>query len=183
MEDYNGYETVKERLILAGISELQTHSIEDLSLRKISKICNVSCAAPYKHFENKQDFINQIILYISNQWEKLKIQVIEAFSNDSKTQVIEVSIAYIKFCMANPTFTNVMNMKSSHSKSNSYLIENDGIIRKYCENKFTDKEVCENKIYIINSLIYGTVNMINSGIIDNSSNVIDRIRKILNAEL
>ena len=84
MEDYNGYETVQERLILAGISELQKHSIEDLSLRKVSALCNVSCAAPYKHFQNKQEFVSEIMNYVNLQWTKLRSQVMEVYEGNDK---------------------------------------------------------------------------------------------------
>ena len=184
MEDYNGYETVKERLIIAGISELQKHSVEDLSLRKVSASCNVSCAAPYKHFQSKEDFLAEIVKYVNCQWTKLRSQIMDIFKDDEKQQVIEVCIAYIKFCMANPNFRNIMVMKTEDSEEeNFYFSEEDNLIRKYCMNRFKDKDTVEEKVYTIHCLVYGTTYMIDNDQIDNSKDTIDKVRKILEKEL
>ena len=187
MEDYNGYETVKERLILAGISELQKHSVEDLSLRKVASLCNVSCAAPYKHFKNKQEFISEIIVYINQQWSKLRRQVIEVYPNDCKTQIVEVCIAYIKFCMANPSFRNIIVMKTDDSNKDevqqNFSFSDDDLIRKYYSDKTKTEEEIQKKIFVIYSLVYGVTYMLDKGNIKNTKENIDKIRIILNEEL
>lgn len=188
MEDYSGYETVKERLILAGISELQKHSIEDLSLRKVSTLCNVSCAAPYKHFKNKQEFVCEIMMYINHQWEKLRCQVIEAFADDEKAQLIEVCIAYIRFCIANPNFRNIMTMKPDNSKSSEiqesfHLSEDENLIRKYCTKKFGSESTVNKKILTIHSIVYGVAYMIDKKHLENSKETISMVRSILEEEL
>ncbi len=188
MEDYNGYETVKECLILAGISELQKHSIEDLSLRRVSALCNVSCAAPYKHFKNKQEFVFEIMLYINRQWEKLRCQVMEAFADNEKTQLIEVCIAYIRFCIANPNFRNIMSMKpdsfqNSNMQDDFYFTENENLIRDYCIKKFKSEGTVKKKIFTIHSIIYGTAYMMDRKYLENSKETISMVRLILEEEL
>ena len=188
MEDYNGYETVKERLILSGISELQKHSIEDLSLRKVATLCNVSCAAPYKHFKNKQEFISEIIMYINHQWTKLRGQVMEAFSDNEKAQVVEVCIAYIKFCMANPSFRNILVMKTDDLNDKTihrdfYFSEDENLIRRYCFFHFKDKRLAERKTFIIHSIVYGTTYMLDKSHFENSRETIEKIREVLEEEL
>ena len=97
MEFYDGHETVKQKLIIAGIKEIEMHGITDCSLRRVASACNVSCAAPYKHFKSKEDFIAEIVLYIHSQWTMLEEQVMSVFEGDVKKQLIETCIAYIKF--------------------------------------------------------------------------------------
>ena len=71
------YETVKQKLIICAIDEIEKHGISDFSLRRVASACGVSCAAPYKHFKSKEDFINQAATYIMDKWAMLYGQVYE----------------------------------------------------------------------------------------------------------
>lgn len=188
MEDYNGYETVKEKLILAGISELQKHSIEDLSLRRVASICNVSSAAPYKHFKNKEDFISEVILYINHRWTQLRSHIIETYKENEKIQLIEICMAYIKFSIANQGFRDVLVMKTNDPtdrrvQENFYFSENKNLIRKYCAKKFKTEEIIEKKTFIIHSIVYGTIYMIDKEHLENSKETIDKARLAIEEEL
>ena len=48
---------LREELILAGIEEIEAHGVRGFSLRRVAKKCGVSCAAPYKHFADLNDFL------------------------------------------------------------------------------------------------------------------------------
>ena len=56
---------MREVLILAGIDEINAHSVTDFSIRRVAEACGVSCAAPYKHFKDKREFIASIIEYVN----------------------------------------------------------------------------------------------------------------------
>lgn len=62
--------SMRERLILAGIQEIEARGIQNFSMRQVANACGVSCAAPYKHFQDKNDLILSIVLYIQQQWHK-----------------------------------------------------------------------------------------------------------------
>ena len=64
--------SMRERLILAGIQEIEARGIQNFSMRQVANACGVSCAAPYKHFQDKNDLILSIVLYIQQQWHKSK---------------------------------------------------------------------------------------------------------------
>ena len=113
-EEYDGYDTVKEKLLVAGLDELQKYGINDFSLRRVASSCNVSCAAPYKHFKGKEAFIDEIFKYINLRWEMLCEQVLLAFKEDLKKQITETCIAYIRFWIANPNFrASLMSAKKT----------------------------------------------------------------------
>ena len=57
MEDIDSAVMLKEKLLTAGIDEIMTHGMGDFSLRRVAAACGASCAAPYKHFKNKEEFI------------------------------------------------------------------------------------------------------------------------------
>ena len=65
MEEEFGSASVREQLIVAGISELETHGVADFSLRRVASACNISCAAPYKHFKSKEALVEGIFDYNS----------------------------------------------------------------------------------------------------------------------
>ena len=110
MEEFVSSETIKERLITAGLTELEIHGFADFSLRRVASSCNVSCAAPYKHFNDKEDFINEIICYVDNQWTALLQQIMSVFEGNKKRQLIEVCIAFVRFCMGNSQFRSIFMM-------------------------------------------------------------------------
>ena len=59
---------LKEKLILTGINEIEKVGLNGLSLRKVAAKCGVSCAAPYRHFKGKQEFILEIFRYVNEKW-------------------------------------------------------------------------------------------------------------------
>ena len=51
----------REELIKAGIEEIDRHGISGFSIRRVAAACDVSCAAPAKHFGDKNGFLASII--------------------------------------------------------------------------------------------------------------------------
>ena len=49
--------SLREALILAGIAEINAFGANDFSVRRVASACNVSSAAPYKHFKDKKELI------------------------------------------------------------------------------------------------------------------------------
>ena len=61
MEEEYFSESVREKLIIAGADEISRHGLTNFSLRRVAAACNISCAAPYKHFKNKEELILEIM--------------------------------------------------------------------------------------------------------------------------
>ena len=59
---------IRDRLIAAGIKELETCGVQGFSLRRVAQACGVSCAAPYKHFKDKRAFIEAIAETLNTEW-------------------------------------------------------------------------------------------------------------------
>ena len=55
---------LRESLIKTGLKLYNEEGAEKFSLRKVAALCNVSHAAPYKHFKSKEDLINAISEYV-----------------------------------------------------------------------------------------------------------------------
>ena len=77
IDEYYKSEELPTALVLAGIKEIENHGLSDFSLRRVATLCGVSCAAPYRHFKNKNELILAILSYINSQWGILQQQIID----------------------------------------------------------------------------------------------------------
>ena len=101
MEDTGNYKALKEKLLAAGIDEIALHGVSGFSLRRVAAACGASCAAPYKHFKNKEEFISAVIAFANEKWEHLGNQISECFA-DPALRVASLCVANVKFRIANP---------------------------------------------------------------------------------
>ncbi len=99
---------VKTRLILSGILELEEHGLRDFSLRRVAQGAEVSCAAPYRHFRDKEELVLAIIAYIRESWELLAESIASAFSQDTKGRVENLTVAAMRFWLANGNLRSVL---------------------------------------------------------------------------
>ena len=107
MEDIYIEESVKKRLILAGLKELEAHGAVDFSLRRVAVSAEVSCAAPYRHFKSREALIEAIISYIKEQW-LLMCHTIESAVPALDARVRALCVAYMRFWIGNPNFRSVL---------------------------------------------------------------------------
>lgn len=175
-------QAVRERLILAGIRELENHGLNDFSLRRVAVACEVSCAAPYRHFKDKEELILEIIHYINHQWTLLEEQIIRAIPADEVRRPVELGLAHIRFWIANPNFRSVL-LLDDPTPNNPRLVErrkiSSGIeaqIRGYCRKQGFDDATTAEKIYAFQALIFGTVLMLGNQEISNTDATIRMIR-------
>ncbi|MBQ7123400.1 MAG: TetR/AcrR family transcriptional regulator [Oscillospiraceae bacterium] len=177
MDEELGSASVREQLIVAGIAELENHGIADFSLRRVASSCNISCAAPYKHFKSKEALIEAIFDYIKSQLNLLLDQVAAVHQNP-KTCLVESCIAYIRFCIANPHFRAVLML----SGKNLPLAQR---VKKLMELCFPNMDPVEraDRGYVIRSIAYGAALLLESGELEYSDHIIERIKENLIREL
>ena len=102
---------MREVLLLAGISEINEHGVAGFSIRRVAQSCGVSCAAPYKHFKDKRDFIASIIEFVNELWASRQQEVLSRCSPSLREQIVEISVNYVKFIMENPYFRSILMLK------------------------------------------------------------------------
>ena len=182
-------ESLRERLIIAGTDEISRYGIANFSLRRVATACNTSCAAPYKHFKNKDEFIIEIIRYINRQWELLRDQVKILFENDLQTQLVELCVAYIRFWIANPNYRSILSASDGilDADSNINVVESvsiENLIRKYFEEiGAVSEEETECRIVAVKAITYGLTTMLEHGELQNTPQTFDYVRKIYAKEL
>ncbi len=93
---------LKNLLIVKVLEAVKTNTLENFSIRKAARILNVSPAAPYNHFSNKQSLIISTILHSKNEFSAyLKNIIIENNMSDHK-QLIILGKHYLKYAYDNP---------------------------------------------------------------------------------
>ena len=179
MEEEFFSDTVRDRLIVAGADEISQYGMNNFSLRRVAAACNISCAAPYKHFKNKEEFILEIIRYINCQWSLLYEQILSLFEDDPLRRITESCIAYVRFWVANPNYRSILAM----SEQEPTAVSVDGMIRKYCADKGADDDEAERTAWAIKALVYGMTAMVERGELENSPKTYAYIRATVEKEL
>ena len=137
---------LRTRLILAGLKELEEHGIKDFSLRRVAIMAEVSCAAPYRHFKNKDQLILGVLQYIKDDWFLLCKQISSVFANDLPSLAKELCASAVKFWIANGNFLSVLFLvqSSTDREQKKMLAKFDepiiDTIRKISEYKSFSKE-------------------------------------------
>lgn len=160
--------SVKERLILSGIKEIEREGFHDFSLRHIAQLCGVSCAAPYKHFKDKQEFILEIIHYINQKWIAIQESIMSLYAGDRQRQLLEVCMGYFRFLVDNPHFRSVIvtipksadpeQLNARHELSASLK----KLVKEYGEEMGISEKMTEMRSFIVRSLIYGAAMFIDN---------------------
>ena len=90
-------------MIDAGIKIINDSGEENLSLRKVAAACNVSHAAPYAHFKDKEELIEAIKNNVTEQFmEELESSVNGKASADEA--IIAMGKTYVTFFSNNPDY-------------------------------------------------------------------------------
>ena len=181
-------QSLKDRLIEAGIEELNRYGVADFSMRRVASKCGVSCAAPYKHFENRKDFISSIIMSVNSQWQKVQDEILERTVEDTKSQIIELSVNYVKFLADNPQLRTILMLKEGefdntyHRKEGEMASVSQRLIEKYCDENDVSDELRERKTFIIRSIIYGAAMMFGNGEVTCNDATLEILRETLEGE-
>ena len=91
--------TLKEELIKNGLILLNSEGIEKFSLRKVSTMCGVSHAAPYKHFKNKEEMLSAISYRVSQDFREYLEQVVVI--HPGLDGMIAMGKAYVRYMVTN----------------------------------------------------------------------------------
>ena len=167
-------ETSRERIIKATIREIADHGVADFSIRRVAAECGVSCAAPYKHFKNKNELILEVLRYINRRWAEVQKEVLLLHPGDYRAMILDLCLAYIRFLCENPGFQAIILLNDSsldasqiREKGKISVLSND-VVQHYCASVNMPSEVMQRKVYIIRSLLFGAVILMKNGSLENA---------------
>lgn len=95
---------LKVALIEAGIEMINECGEAGLSLRKVAAKCNVSQAAPYAHFKNKEDLIHAMQQHVTEQFMQILEAAVKNEKKGSPEAILKIGEAYIHFFIEHPNY-------------------------------------------------------------------------------
>lgn len=133
--------TTREKIIAVSLELFAKHGFSGVSVRNIAKEVGVRESALYKHFKNKQDILDQIILEMKDRIKQayIKQQVPEAVSQDVAKEYRALSseklkdIAWQLFCLytKDPMVSNYRKLLMKE------MLIDEQIANLYCESFLT----------------------------------------------
>lgn len=179
---------MRQLLIEAGIEEINRSGVSDFSVRRVATACGVSCAAPYKHFKDKREFIAAILEYVNEQWRVRQEEVLSVCTGGLRQQIVEVVVAYLKFLMEKPWFRSILMRKDEEfdsiygntrgqMSSRSLRLGEDFLSESGWEH---DK--IRRKLHIVRAILFGTVFLIDTGELSYDESVLETVRTAVDRE-
>ena len=117
---------LRESMIKMGVKLLAESGTEKFSLRKLAIMCDVSHAAPYKHFRNKEELILAIREYIDKEFANALKEIAEKYKADPMKKITEIGKRYVSFMVENKDYLKLLffDSKKYNIKVNINEIEN-----------------------------------------------------------
>ncbi len=179
----------RKRLIKAGIYEIEEHGTKGFSTRRVAKRCGISCAAPYKHFKDTEEFITAILTYMNGVYIDEQSKVIEKYKDcSSRELLVQVSLHYIRFLFEHPQFRRIVMQNFQHcdeeykSLRGQMSTQTYQVVSRYCKDVNMPPDVRERKTFIVRSIIYGAAFFFENGELEYTPEKMQMIEDMLNRE-
>jgi len=113
---------LRDALIKAATEKLRDEELNEISLRELAKMVGVTTAAPYNHFDGKQDLFNAIA---SEGFSKLVKRLEDAVrrAGSGEGQIRAIVKAYLRFHREEPGHYKVMFQSTAgreHQEGSSF---------------------------------------------------------------
>ena len=181
-------QSVRDRLVKMGLAELNTYGPKDFSVRRVATQCGVSCAAPYKHFQNKSEFLAAIIQYANEQWTKRQQRIMRSSTSSTREKLVLICKDYIKFLVENPYLRSALMTKDESFDSEYIELKRNisgttkRLVEKYAADHGIPDDIAQIKLFVCRSIIYGAALMIDNGELPNTPKVIDEVVSVIDRE-
>lgn len=178
----------KEKFLDAALSELYEYGVAGFSIRNVAKRCGVTCAAPYRHYQNKTDLIHAVVDAVTEKWRQRVLIILEKHPDDFHTQLVEICVDYVRFLCETPGYFTVavMNEKflSAETVRKKSLISNEvlAVISNYCTNVNLDETAAIRKTFFVRAFILGAAEMITSEVLPFNEATLEMVRSCVERE-
>ena len=105
------HKDLKNHLIKKGIELVSVDGLRLFSLRKVAAACGVSHAAPYSHFQNKDELLNAMQKHITDEFSKTLEDTIITY-DDTPDILAHLGKAYVVFFIENPHYFSFLYTQS-----------------------------------------------------------------------
>ena len=186
------HKDLKNTLIKEGIHYINVYGERSLSMRKLAALCHVSHTALYKHFQNKEEFMNAISAYIEEQFTEALQRSYENAGGDVDEAIIQIGAGYVAFMVQHPDFlkyhTNIMKsqmfqLQDLEKKSvKSYEIFRSTALA-FLKKHGCPPEEYQKEILTMWSLVMGLSDMLAYKIIDSQKDALKTAEEIIRREI
>ena len=179
---------MRDILIQAGIDEINAHGAAGFSIRRVAEACKVSCAAPYKHFKDKRDFIAAIIDFVNSQWRQRQEEVLAACGDSLREQIVEVCVQYVRFLMENPCFRSILMLKDAefdniyHKVRGQLSSRSQQLQARFFAASGYDADTMQRKLHLVRAMLFGTLFLIDAGELEYSDQTLEHLRHSIDRE-
>ena len=179
---------MREALLLAGINEINLNGVHNFSIRRVAEACGVSCAAPYKHFKDKKEFIYAIIDYVNKKWRVRQQEVISKCGNTFREQITAICVEYVRFLMEEPYYRSILLLKNDeydniyHKAQGELNSTSQQLQYNFFTNTTMDKVTQMRKLHVCRALLFGTVFLIDAGEIPFTEESLENLRYFIDRE-
>lgn len=179
---------MRQLLIEAGIEEINRAGVANFSVRRVAQECGVSCAAPYKHFKDKRDFIASVINYVNDQWSERQEEILAACGGEMRRQIVEVSVGYVRFLMEKPWFRAILMHKDEefdslyHHSRGKMSVQSRKLESDFLTVSGWTPETVKRKLHVVRAMLYGTIFLIDAGELEYGDAVEEQIRSFIDRE-
>lgn len=185
---------LKQKLIDNGLLLLNKEGVEGFSLRKVAGMCGVSHTAPYKHFKDKDELIDEIVKVVWKKFYLALFEVTKLYPDEPKLQIVEMGKAYVKFMVEEPEYLKFMFLSDNICpiiiKNDKFYMEEDsafGVFKKSAENFLKeinlDERLYMEKTLTMWSLVHGIAVLIAKKTIEYSGDYIELVERIIKNRL
>lgn len=186
-------ESLKDRLVRTGLEELNQHGVKNFSVRRVAAACGVSCAAPYKHFRNKDEFLAAVIDYANQLWEMQIKKVRQDAGSEGQVstlrrQILEICRSYIRFLTDNPYVRSVKMMKDKgleteyHKLKVSITKETQSLIERYRKMAGIPEHAAKMKMFVGWAIVYGATVMLDNGEMPDTPESLNEVIALIDRE-
>ena len=179
---------MRQRLIEAGIEEINRVGVTDFSVRRVATACGVSCAAPYKHFKDKREFVAAIIDYVNEQWRVRQEEIIAVCEGGLREQIVEVVVGYVRFLMEKPWFRSILMLKDAefdniyHKARGQMSSRSQQMEAEFFAQSGWEPEKIRRKLHIVRAILFGTVFLVDTGELCYDESVLETVRAAVDRE-
>ncbi len=103
MSDTYHHGNLREALIEAGIRIINESGEDALSLRKVASACDVSHAAPYAHFKDKDELIEAVKKSVTGQLMGELEGAVQSAAN-AENAIVDMGKRYVSFFHGHPDY-------------------------------------------------------------------------------
>lgn len=164
-------EDVKTRLLLSGVRELSEYGARDFSLRRAAESAGVSCAAPYRYFKGKEEYVAEIISYLASKWELMANEISKAYKGSPRELLAELAAANIRFWLSNKNLRTALIMSGEENSIVKPSVFDSRIAKEialYLATLGISDEEVEKRVTAVRAMLIGYVTLIGSGELPNN---------------